>query len=525
MSLRSLAARAAALGLFTVTALLGAPAPSAHADTVSVTNPGFEANGTGTASPTGWTTYSPDGTASAAYTEAGGHSGGYRLSHWSSSAYQVNTYQYLSGLANGNYTLTAWVRSGGGQNAAYIALTGCGGADKQTALPTTADGAWVRIVVSTAVSAGHCTINLVSDGNAGDWANFDDVSFTSGYAPVADRGGDVSSLERSEELGGTYKDSGGTRHDPLALLRNAGMDYARLRVWVNPADGFDDEAELLAMAKQVKAQKMGLLLDFHYSDTWTDPGKQAIPAAWSGDTLAQLETQVTAYSRQVVGDLVAQGTAPDMVQVGNEINGGMLWPDGSTSDWSRLAALLKAGISGVEAADPSAKIMLHIADGADDASAKAWYQQAVAHGVPFDVIGLSYYAYWHGPLDELQTTLDDLAATFGKPVAVAETAYPWTMAGGDSETNSVTSSNTTLDAGYPATPAGQAANFRDVLSVVQAVPNGLGLGAFYWEPTWTPVAGNGWDPTDPSSGDGWENQAMFDFTGTALPVLSDYAAR
>jgi arabinogalactan endo-1,4-beta-galactosidase len=222
---------------------------------------------------------------------------------------------------------------------------------------------------------------------------------------------------------------------------------------------------------------------------------------------------------------VAQGTAPDMVQVGNEINGGMLWPDGSTSDWSRLAALLKAGINGVKAADPSAKIMLHIADGADDASAKAWYQQAVAHGVPFDVIGLSYYAYWHGPLDELQTTLDDLAATFGKPVAVAETAYPWTMAGGDSETNSVTSSNTTLDAGYPATPAGQAANFRDVLSVVQAVPNGLGLGAFYWEPTWTPVAGNGWDPTDPSSGDGWENQAMFDFTGTALPVLSDYAAR
>ena len=118
-----------------------------------------------------------------------------------------------------------------------------------------------------------------------------------------------------------------------------------------------------------------------------------------------------------------------------------------------------------------------------------------------------------------------MASRYGKPVVVAETAAPWTMANGDSETNSVTATNTTLDAGYPATPAGQAANFRDVQSIVQAVPNGMGLGAFYWEPTWTVVAGNGWDPTNASSGDGWENQAMFDFSDKAMTVVSDYAAR
>jgi arabinogalactan endo-1,4-beta-galactosidase len=341
----------------------------------------------------------------------------------------------------------------------------------------------VRIVVSTTVSNGQCTIGLYSDANAGDWTNYDDLSLSSGYASLAIRGGDVSSLERGQEKGGVYDDSSGTQQSALTILGNAGMNYARLRVWVNPADGFDDETELLAMAKQVKAKGMGLLLDLHYSDTWADPGHQTLPAAWANDSLSQLETQVTAYSEQVVGDLVAQGTAPDMVQVGNEINAGMLWSLGSTSNWSQFAALLKAGISGVKAAAPNAKIMLHIANGAADATDKAWYQNAVNYGVPFDVIGLSYYDYWHGPLDQLQTTLDDLAATFKKPVLVAETAYPWTMANGDSETNSVTSTNTTLDAGYAATPAGQAANFRDVQSIVQAVPNGLGWGAFYWEPT------------------------------------------
>ncbi|WP_037607612.1 glycosyl hydrolase 53 family protein [Streptacidiphilus rugosus] len=519
--MRHLTARTACVSLLAATALLGGPALTAHAAT-TVANGGFEADGTGTATPTGW---SASGSTAASYTEAGGHGGGYQLSHWSSSAYKVDTYQTLTGLTNGAYTLTAWVRSGGGQNSDFVSLSNCGGSEKKTYVPPTADGQWVRIVVSTTVSTHQCTINLYSDANAGDWTNYDDVSFGSGYASLPVRGGDVSSLERGQELGGVYYSSSGTKQSALTVLGDAGMNYARLRVWVDPADGFDDETELLAMAKQVKAKGMGLLLDLHYSDTWADPGKQAIPAAWANDTLAQLETQVAAYSKQVVADLVAQGTTPDMVQVGNEINGGMLWSLGSTSDWGNLAGLLKAGISGVKAAAPNTKIMLHIANGAADATDKAWYRNAVNQGIPFDVIGLSYYDYWHGPLDQLQTTLDDLAATFGKPVVVAETAYPWTMSDADAETNSVTATNTTLDAGYAASPAGQAANFRDVQSIVQAVPNGLGWGAFYWEPTWTAVAGNGWDPTNASSGDGWENQAMFDFSDKALPVVSQYAAR
>jgi arabinogalactan endo-1,4-beta-galactosidase len=214
-----------------------------------------------------------------------------------------------------------------------------------------------------------------------------------------------------------------------------------------------------------------------------------------------------------------------MVQVGNEINNGMLWPDGSTSDWQQLAGLLISGINGVHAADSSAQIMLHLAGSSSESTLASWYSTAKSYGVPFNVIGLSYYDYWDGRLDVLQADLDDLAAEFGKPVAVAETAYPWTLTSGDPSTALSFDTSSELDHGYPATPAGQQANFQDVLSVVQAVPNGLGLGAFYWEPTWTVVPGNGWDPTNPSSGDGWENQAMWNYSDDALPVIADFAAR
>ncbi|MBS2965308.1 glycosyl hydrolase 53 family protein [Actinocrinis puniceicyclus] len=503
------------------TALTAVPA-AATTSTPAVANPGFEANGTGVASPSGW---SSSGTTTADYTESGGHAGSYRLSHWSSSAYTVDTYQTITNITNGYYTLGVWVRSDdtGGSN--YISLSGCGNATKTTYVPVDSDGNWLHIVDYVYVSDNQCTINLYSRSAANAWTNYDDITFTAGAAPVSIRGGDTSSLYRGEQLGGAYYNSSGTQQNALQILKNGGMDYVRLRVWVNPQDGMNNEATLLASAKQAYGYGLPILLDLHYSDTWADPGHQSTPAAWSADTLSQLEGQVYAYSKQVVGDLVAQGTPPAMVQVGNEINAGMLWPDGSTSNWPQLAALLRQGVAGVKAAYAPTKIVLHLAASDSLSTLESWYSTALNYGVSFDVIGISYYDYWHGRLDVLQSDLNGLAAKYGKPVMVAETAYPWTMANDDSQTNSVTSSNTTLDPGYAASAAGQAANLRDVLSIVQAVPNGLGLGAFYWEPTWTVVAGNGWDPANPGSGDGWENQAAFDFNDRALPVVSQFAAR
>jgi len=526
---RSTLALAAALCLSSLTAVAtnaanAAAVTSAAATTTApaVTNPGFESGGTGTATPAGWTA---SGTTSASYTQSGGRSGSFELSHYSASAYTVDTYQELTNITAGYYTFGVWVRSDdtGGSN--WITMSSCGGSTPKTYIPVDSDGAWVHIVAYTYVSSSTCYIDFHSASAAGAWTNYDDVTFTPGSASLSIRGGDVSSLYRGQQLGGVYYNSAGTKQNALQILKNGGMNYARLRVWVNPADGFDNEAQLLAMAKQASSgYGMQILLDLHYSDTWADPGHQTVPAAWSAETISQLSASVYTYSKQVVGDLVAQGTPPAMVQVGNEINAGMLWPDGSTSHWSQLAGLLKSGVNGVKAADPSARIMLHLAGSDNLATLETWYSNAISGGVPFDVIGLSYYDYWHGRLDVLQTDLNGLAAKYGKPVAVAETAYPWTLTSGDSLTPSFDTSSE-LDPGYAASQYGQMSNFRDVLSVVQAVPNGLGLGAFYWEPTWTVVAGNGWDPTNASSQDAWENQAMFDYSDKALSVVNDFAAR
>ena len=302
------------------------------------------------------------------------------------------------------------------------------------------------------------------------------------------------------------------------------MNYARLKVWVDPADGYNNKARVLATAKRVKAAGMKLLVDFHYSDTWADPGAQSKPAAWSGHSYSQLKTDVYNHTYDVLNALKAQGTTADMVQVGNEINGGMLWSEGSTDNWGQLAGLLNSGYDAVKAVSSSTAVALHLAKGGDLSGTRWWFDSAVANGVKFDAIGLSYYGYWHGSLYDFQTTLDDAAARYAKPVFVAETAYPFRLDSEDSHENIIDTA-AELIAGYPATVAGQTRWMNDVASIVEAVPGGRGLGVFYWEATWTAVTGNGWDPTDAASGNGWENQALFGYDDRALSSTSWFSHR
>jgi arabinogalactan endo-1,4-beta-galactosidase len=501
--------------------VLGLTAVTATAATVTVVNPDFDQTAP-TASPPGW---SVTGTAAASYTEA--TSNGYngdadQLTHWSAAAYQVTTYQTVTGLTPGYWTLGVWTRSSGGDNSDSIALTrpGCGGAGARTAVPADADGQWVQIVSYAYVTGGQCTISLATDANAGDWTNFDHVTLTQGAAPIAIRGGDVSSLYRSQLDGGVYYTPDGTRQNALAQLAGAGMNWVRLRVWVNPGDGFDDEAQLLAMARQAHEYGQSILLDFHYSDTWADPGHQTVPAAWANDSLTQLENQVYAYSKQVVSDLVRQGTPPAMVQVGNEINNGLLWPDGSTSDFAQLAGLLKAGVAGVKAAWPPARIVLHLAGSWSESGLAWWYGQAQSYGVPFDVIGLSYYPFFHGTISQMKANVDALATQFGKPIVIAETQYAWTLANGNEQAGDSTGDfvwePSQISAGYPASPGGQLSFVSDELSILAQVPNGLGMGLFYWAPEWIP--GVGWEP-GAGVGSPNVNLTLFDFQGAALPSI------
>jgi len=481
-----------------------------------VINPGFEEQVADGTIP-GWV---HNGLQEAVTIEDRGHSGDFRLTHKAAVAYQVETMQSLSGLDNAWHTLGAWVRSSGGQKAVYIALK-CGSVEKRTYVPSTMPGyRWIHLSISNKVTDGQCTISLYSDGSPDTWASFDDIELKPGQLALSILGADISSLKKSEDMGGVYKYSDGTQADALQILKDNGLNYARLRVWVDPADGYHNKEELLVMAARLKSLGTKLLVDFHYSDDWADPGKQYKPAAWKEYDFEQLKQAVYDHTYDVCQSLAAQGTPADMAQVGNEINAGMLWPDGDYNHFDNLAALLKEGYQAVKDASGSTLVMLHIAEGGDNEMARWWFDNITRRDVPFDVIGISYYPFWHGSLPALQANLNDISVRYDKDVIVAETAYAFTDKEDDFLSN--IANRDMAVAGYPFTPEGQRLMLRDVMSVVRGVNNGRGLGIFYWDATWTAVPGNGWDSTDPKSGNAWENQALFDYNDRALPAMQEF---
>jgi arabinogalactan endo-1,4-beta-galactosidase len=497
-----------ALTSITTLLLAASPAHAAQTSVGEIRNSGFE---------DGLAGWSESGARAASFTEAGGATGSFQLTHYAGTAYRVTTSQAVTGLQRGTYTLSLRVRSASN---GYVGLDHCGSASQRAAVPRTGPE-WVRLAVSVKVTGGRCTIVLHSDAAAGQWTNFDDVSFVPSDSapgtPLAITGADVSHVTKNEDHGAVYRTASGQRRDPFRLLADNNVDHIRLKVWVDPVDGYNSRADVLEKARRAHAAGQKLLIDFHYSDAWADPGKQNKPAAWAALSFDDLKQALYDHTYRVLHDLRAQGTPAAMAQVGNEINGGMLWPDGRWDNWDGLAALLTAGSNAVTAASPDTKVVLHLAEGGNNGGHRWWFDQATARNVPFDVIAVSHYVYWHGTLGALQANLIDLSTRYGKPVMVAETAYGFTTAENDHETNIFTAALAETG-GYPATPRGQADALRDILTVVAGVPNALGV--FYWEPTWTAAEGAGWDPADPTSGDGWENQALFDYRNRALPGLA-----
>jgi arabinogalactan endo-1,4-beta-galactosidase len=350
--------------------------------------------------------------------------------------------------------------------------------------------------------------------------SFDNVEDVPSQSELTVMGADISSLKKSEDLGGVYAYEDGTKADALKILRDHGMNYARIRVWVNSPDGYHGKAQLLEMAKRLKEYGIKLLVDFHYSDSWADPGKQPKPQAWENLDYEGLKKALYDYTFDVCNSLKAQGTPPNMVQIGNEITNGMLWPDGKNDkSFDNLAALLKEGVRAVKNCSPSTLIMLHVDNGGNNEMYRWWFDNIIRQGVPFDLIGASYYPYWHGTFADLQKNLNDIATRYCRDIIVVETAYPFTSESADAEPNIISNQSVI---GYPFTPSGQAKMLADVMSIVRAVPGGRGLGVFWWDATWTAVKGNGWDSTDPNSGNNWENQALFDYNDRALPALDEF---
>ncbi len=273
-------------------------------------------------------------------------------------------------------------------------------------------------------------------------------------------GADVSWVDQQESSGYSFYNSSGVKTDPFLLLKNLQINSIRLRVWVNPAGGWNDAADVLYKAKRAAAQGQRIMIDFHYSDSWADPGKQNKPAAWASHTFAQLNTDVYNHTYGVLNYLKTNGITVEWVQVGNEINSGMLWPDGSTSHFSKLASLINNGYNATKAVYPSAKVVLHIANGYNNAVFRWFFDGVKGGGAKWDVIGMSHYppvSGWASYNNQISTNMWDMVGRYSKPVMVCEVGMDWQQA---STTKSM---------------------LTDLLNKTKALGSN-GLGVFYWEP-------------------------------------------
>ena len=359
---------------------------------------------------------------------------------------------------------------------------------------------------------------------------------------------DASTYLEELEHGARYLD-GQLEIDPLDAFSANGVEYIRIRVWNDPKSpqgepylaGNCDMSNYLRLAGLAKSKGFRILMDLHYSDFWADPGKQTIPKAWAGHDIDDLEKDVYSFTRNCLEAARSADVAPDMIQVGNEITNGMLWPvgklertDGTPANYANFCRLVDAGCRACREVLLEAKIVLHLERSNDQAVYQEFFTEMEKAGISYDIIGASYYPYWHGTPDELFENLRRCRC-FGKELMVMELGYGFTTLayslGGVSQ-RLVIDGNRSYIPGfseeYPMTPSGQAAFVRDFLK--QARANGV-AGVFYWEPLWLPGAGICWaseagqvyiHEEGKSTANEWANQCLFNYDGQKLPAFDEF---
>ncbi len=348
-------------------------------------------------------------------------------------------------------------------------------------------------------------------------------------------GVDISTAYEVYANGGKYYNAAGQEQDLFEILADAGVTCVRIRLWVDPYDlegnpyggGTNDLDTALKIGYAAKQAGLDICLDFHYSDFWADPSQQQIPKAWTGFTWEQLVTEIYDYTKTTLEAFQALGILPEMVQIGNEINNGMIWEWGRLNalplQLTRLSTLLSEANRACKDVSQDIKTIIHLAEGGTYSRFQEFFDKMASKNVNYDIIGLSYYSYWHGTIEEVQDTMDRISARYGKPVCIMEMSYGFTTKSHIQASNIY---NETMESagGYKTSLQGQASYMRDVINAVAQVPDGKGLGIFYWEPAWLPVEGAGWanaasGRTDSDGKSSWSNQALFSYSGKALPTL------
>ncbi len=361
---------------------------------------------------------------------------------------------------------------------------------------------------------------------------------------------DFSSQLEEEALGARYF-ANGKEVNPLDLCRENGVSLSRIRVWNRPYDddgnpylgGTCDENAVIKLAKMSKEHGYDILLDFHYSDFWVDPQKQCIPKDWLGLDEAAVAQKLHDYTYQVLMHAKREGIDVAYVQIGNEITNGMLWPLGKidrdvkpSTGYDSLCRFLKAGVKAAKEAFPNIKIIIHLERSYDQEVYQEYFDQLVAHGIEFDIIGMSYYPFWHHSFDELYANVDMCKARYGKEVMITELGYAWTvkdyLPDAKEDQLVIATPDPSVKMPYPFTKEGQKAFIEEMLR--RAKEHHV-LGVCYWEPFWLPMGGRICWASKPgqkyiheekkATRNEWANQTLFDYEGNALPALFAFSEK
>ena len=475
----------------------------------------------------------------------------------------ITVKQTISALSTGSYELSVKSMGGTGAEAASVKLFA--GDQMGSAVETTGYNNWQTVSFSFVVTqdAANVEVGAILDGAASAWGHLDGFELKQITQPPAQadifvkkvdglsadfiKGVDISSILSLEASGVKFYNEAGDEQDIFTTLHDDGVNYVRVRVWNDPFDsqgrgyggGNNGLAQAIEIGKRATANGMKLLVDFHYSDFWADPGKQHAPKEWANLSFDEKKTALYNYTKQSLQELLDAGIDIGMVQVGNETNGRFV----GETDWVKMSELFSAGSQAIREIDSSILVALHFTNPETSGRYADYAKKLKDNNVDYDVFASSYYPFWHGTLDNLTAVLKNVAQEYGKKVMVAETSYTYTAEDGDGHGNTAPkSSGQTLD--YPITVQGQATAVRNVIEAVANVGE-AGLGVFYWEPAWLPVGsaseleqnklkweqyGSGWatsyaaeyDPADAGvwyGGSAVDNQALFDFNGHPLPSL------
>ena len=320
-------------------------------------------------------------------------------------------------------------------------------------------------------------------------------------------GVDISDYPKVSSYNPTFYDENNNEISFINSLIQNGVNTIRLRLWVNPVDESSSLDEVKEFSNELKSLGFKIWVTPHFSDTWAHPGQQQTPSDWSSLSFEELKNQVYTYTSQIMSEI-----NPDYIQIGNEINTGILFPHGRIADnQDQFVELVNEGVNAVRNSSTNAKIILHCA-GFESSN---WFFNIV-NQVDYDVIGISYYPWWHGKsLDDLQNQLSSLSINFEKEILIAETSYPFTLGWNDWTNKNVGLEEHLILPEYPASPQGQKDFIRDIKNLVFEVNNGIGF--CYWG-----AERIAWDGETSTNGSTWENQAVFDFENKELPVLQEF---